>query len=69
MEFLFNLLSIKGLSSEQQLRTFSQSLQELLLKHYGHHWFPEEPCMGSGYRGIRINHKILSSDRQPSRLD
>ncbi|XP_009282772.1 PREDICTED: protein BTG1 [Aptenodytes forsteri] len=27
-------------------------------KHYKHHWFPEKPCKGSGYRCIRINHKM-----------
>ncbi|KAK1340849.1 hypothetical protein QTO34_017244 [Cnephaeus nilssonii] len=29
-----------------------------LPKHYKHHWFPEKPCKGSGYRCIRINHKM-----------
>ncbi|KAB0403652.1 hypothetical protein E2I00_013161, partial [Balaenoptera physalus] len=29
-----------------------------LLQHYKHHWFPEKPCKGSGYRCIRINHKM-----------
>uniref|UniRef100_A0A663MAJ0 BTG anti-proliferation factor 2 n=1 Tax=Athene cunicularia TaxID=194338 RepID=A0A663MAJ0_ATHCN len=26
--------------------------------HYKHHWFPEKPFKGSGYRCIRINHKM-----------
>ncbi|XP_008948151.1 PREDICTED: protein BTG1-like, partial [Merops nubicus] len=26
--------------------------------HYQHHWFPLESSRGSGYRCIRINHKI-----------
>uniref|UniRef100_A0A8C2JVB9 Anti-proliferative protein domain-containing protein n=1 Tax=Cyprinus carpio TaxID=7962 RepID=A0A8C2JVB9_CYPCA len=26
--------------------------------HYQHHWFPNAPCRGSGYRCIRINHKM-----------
>lgn len=27
-------------------------------EHYKHHWFPEKPSKGSGYRCIRINHKM-----------
>ncbi|XP_052594203.1 protein BTG1-like [Peromyscus californicus insignis] len=56
--FISKFLSTKGLRSEQQLQTFSQSLQELLEEHYKHHWFPEKPCKGSGYRCLRINHKM-----------
>lgn len=26
--------------------------------HYKHHWFPQIPCKGSGYRCLRINHKM-----------
>ncbi|KPP58231.1 protein BTG2-like, partial [Scleropages formosus] len=26
--------------------------------HYKHHWFPEKPQKGSGYRCIRINHEM-----------
>ncbi|XP_010219514.1 PREDICTED: protein BTG2 [Tinamus guttatus] len=29
-----------------------------LAEHYKHHWFPEKPFKGSGYRCIRINHKM-----------
>ncbi|GCB68278.1 hypothetical protein scyTo_0000852 [Scyliorhinus torazame] len=29
-----------------------------LSEHYRHHWFPDKPCKGSGYRCIRINHKM-----------
>lgn len=40
-----------------------QSLTILVLsltfsEHYKHHWFPEKPFKGSGYRCIRINHKM-----------
>uniref|UniRef100_A0A9L0IC34 Protein BTG1 n=1 Tax=Equus asinus TaxID=9793 RepID=A0A9L0IC34_EQUAS len=56
--FISKFLRTKGLTSERQLQTFSQSLQELLAEHYKHHWFPEKPCKGSGYRCIRINHKM-----------
>uniref|UniRef100_A0A803W2M7 Anti-proliferative protein domain-containing protein n=1 Tax=Ficedula albicollis TaxID=59894 RepID=A0A803W2M7_FICAL len=31
---------------------FSPSLPE----HYRHHWFPEKPSKGSGYRCLRISH-------------
>uniref|UniRef100_A0A8B9QDW1 Anti-proliferative protein domain-containing protein n=1 Tax=Apteryx owenii TaxID=8824 RepID=A0A8B9QDW1_APTOW len=27
-------------------------------EHYRHHWFPLRPSRGSGYRCIRINHKM-----------
>ncbi|CAH6779921.1 protein BTG1 [Phodopus roborovskii] len=57
-KFISKFLGTKGLRSEQQLQTFSQSLQDLLAEHYKHHWFPEKPCKGSGYRCIRINHKM-----------
>lgn len=30
----------------------------LLAEQYKHHWFPDRPCKGSGYRCIRINHKM-----------
>lgn len=34
------------------------SLLASLTEHYKHHWFPEKPFKGSGYRCIRINHKM-----------
>lgn len=34
------------------------SLLASLAEHYKHHWFPEKPFKGSGYRCIRINHKM-----------
>uniref|UniRef100_A0A8B9PNI3 Protein BTG1 n=1 Tax=Apteryx owenii TaxID=8824 RepID=A0A8B9PNI3_APTOW len=58
VSFISKFLRTKGLMNERQLQTFSQSLQELLAEHYKHHWFPEKPCKGSGYRCIRINHKM-----------
>ncbi|XP_015098783.1 protein BTG1 [Vicugna pacos] len=58
MSFISKFLHIKGLTSEQQLQTFSHSLQELLAEHYKHHWFPEKPCKESGYHCIHINHKM-----------
>lgn len=56
--FICKLLRTKATVNERQLQTFCQSLQELLAEHYKHHWFPEKPCKGSGYRCIRINHKM-----------
>uniref|UniRef100_UPI00398EAC5C protein BTG1-like n=1 Tax=Pristiophorus japonicus TaxID=55135 RepID=UPI00398EAC5C len=56
--FIGKLLRTKALVDERQLQTFCQSLQDLLAEHYKHHWFPEKPCKGSGYRCIRINHKM-----------
>lgn len=56
--FIAKFLCLSGLRNEQRLQTFSQKLQELLVEHYKHHWFPEKPCKGSGYRCIRINHKM-----------
>ncbi|XP_059833628.1 protein BTG1-like [Hypanus sabinus] len=56
--FICKLLRTKATVDERQLQTFCQSLQDLLADHYKHHWFPEKPCKGSGYRCIRINHKM-----------
>ncbi|KAM4675238.1 protein BTG1 [Discoglossus pictus] len=56
--FISKFLRTKGLMNDRQLQIFNQALQELLSEHYKHHWFPEKPCKGSGYRCIRINHKM-----------
>lgn len=40
VSFISKFLHTKGLTSEQQLETFSQSLQELLAERYKPHWFP-----------------------------
>ncbi|XP_006005734.1 protein BTG1 [Latimeria chalumnae] len=56
--FISKLLRTKGLVNDRQLQTFCHYLQDLLAEHYKHHWFPEKPCKGSGYRCIRINHKM-----------
>ncbi|NXY90768.1 BTG2 protein, partial [Alcedo cyanopectus] len=56
--FVSSLLRTRGCVSEQQLRVFSRALREALAEHYKHHWFPEKPFKGSGYRCIRINHKM-----------
>ncbi|KAJ8016119.1 hypothetical protein DPEC_G00003860 [Dallia pectoralis] len=56
--FIARLLRTTGYLSEDQLKEFTRSLEEALGEHYQHHWFPQAPCKGSGYRCLRINHKI-----------
>ncbi|NXB90785.1 BTG2 protein, partial [Vidua chalybeata] len=56
--FVSGLLRTRGCVSEQQLQVFSGALREALTEHYRHHWFPEKPFKGSGYRCIRINHRM-----------
>uniref|UniRef100_A0A2K5IWC5 Protein BTG1 n=1 Tax=Colobus angolensis palliatus TaxID=336983 RepID=A0A2K5IWC5_COLAP len=58
VSFISKFLRTKGLTSQRQLQTFSQSLQELLAELHKHHWFPEKPRKESGYRCIRINHQM-----------
>ncbi|XP_028854548.1 protein BTG2 [Denticeps clupeoides] len=56
--FVSRLLKARGLLSEYQLRLFSDGLRQALSEHYQHHWFPDRPQKGSGYRCIRINHEM-----------
>ncbi|KAJ8245300.1 hypothetical protein GJAV_G00269320 [Gymnothorax javanicus] len=56
--FLSRFLRINGDFNDRQVQIFSQSLQDVLAEQYRHHWFPDRPCKGSGYRCIRINHKM-----------
>ncbi|XP_062826088.1 protein BTG1-like [Anolis carolinensis] len=56
--FITRLLRTPGGIDDEELRCFSESLQEALRDHYKHHWFPLMPSKGSGYRCIRINHKM-----------
>ncbi|KAM9444247.1 protein BTG1 [Clarias gariepinus] len=58
VNFISTLLRGTRLLSEEQLQHFSHSLEEALGEHYQHHWFPDAPFRGSGYRCIRINHKM-----------
>eukprot|EP00069_Balaena_mysticetus_P011806 bmy_21464T0 len=67
--FVSKFLRIKGLTSERQLQTFGQSLQELLAEHEKHPWLPEKPCKGWGYRCVRINHKMDPLIGQASTAD
>ncbi|XP_051547657.1 protein BTG1-like [Myxocyprinus asiaticus] len=56
--FLSRFLRIKGHVNDRQLQSFNQTLQDILAEQYKHHWFPDRPNKGSGYRCIRINHKM-----------
>ncbi|KAK1801744.1 hypothetical protein P4O66_022379 [Electrophorus voltai] len=72
VNFVTSLLRTTGLLTEDQLQLFGLSLEEILLgyelcnfsacflfsDHYQYHWFPQAPCRGSGYRCLRINHKM-----------
>ncbi|KFO25234.1 Protein BTG1 [Fukomys damarensis] len=54
LSFISNL-RLAGLTSEQQLQTFSQ---RPLAEHCKHHWFPEKPRKRSGYRCVLISPKM-----------
>lgn len=57
--FLANLLRLENRQIKiARVEMFRRTLEELLRHHYQHHWFPEKPCKGSGYRCLRINHKM-----------
>ncbi|KAM8976187.1 protein BTG2 [Pelodytes ibericus] len=56
VNFLSGLL--RSRLNEQQLQVFGGALRCTLIDHYMHHWFPDKPAKGSGYRCIRINHKM-----------
>lgn len=56
--FLANLLRLSNTLNNDQLKLFCGQLEYLLEQHYREHWFPEHPCKGSGYRCLRINHKM-----------
>ncbi|UYV81134.1 BTG1 [Cordylochernes scorpioides] len=56
--FLANLLRLGNCLDNNQLEVFRAHLEESLKRHYQQHWFPENPCKGSGYRCLRINHKM-----------
>uniref|UniRef100_A0A8C4QWN7 Si:dkey-42i9.4 n=1 Tax=Eptatretus burgeri TaxID=7764 RepID=A0A8C4QWN7_EPTBU len=54
--FLGRFLTTSGFCPPE-LATFTKTMEKLLTEHYKHHWFPEQPHKGSGYRCIRINRK------------
>jgi protein Tob/BTG len=59
-DFLMNLLRVKSSNplSETQLQHFKGSLEEVLIRKFRSHWYPEVPTKGSGFRCIRINGKM-----------
>lgn len=56
VDFLSNLLRTRV--PLERVETFRQTLNMAINTHYEGHWFPEKPFRGSGYRCIRINHKM-----------
>jgi len=57
--FLSNLLRLHAdVLTPAQLQVFRATMETLLATHYQQHWFPEKPFKGSGYRCLRINHKM-----------
>lgn len=57
--FLSNLLKLhSNILSPEQLDRFREAIESCLEGHYENHWFPDRPTKGSGYRCIRINHKM-----------
>ncbi|XP_074594904.1 protein BTG2-like [Brevipalpus obovatus] len=56
--FLLNLLRLHSHIVVDKLELFRESLLRILHGHYHQHWFPDKPFKGSGYRCLRINHKL-----------
>lgn len=71
--FLSNMLKLhSGVLSPCQLEQFKAAISLCLESHYQSHWFPDRPTKGSGYRCIRINHKmdpIISQAGQSCGID
>lgn len=57
-KFLGNLLRRTEGVSVKQLEAFRTNMEEMLCARYRHHWHPQRPLLGSGYRCIRINHNM-----------
>ena len=57
--FLSNMLKLhSNVLTSEQLERFKDAIETHLQNQYQHHWFPDRPTKGSGYRCIRINHKL-----------
>jgi len=57
--FLSNIIRLHAhCLTAAQLEQFRLAMIDHLAIHYHHHWFPDKPFKGSGYRCLRINHKM-----------
>ncbi|XP_064632674.1 protein BTG1-like [Lineus longissimus] len=58
VDFITKLLRSSGRVNGDAADTFNVTLTSLLCEKYNNHWFPEKPFKGSGFRCLRINHKM-----------
>lgn len=58
VDFLAKILRTSKYVSDHQVQIFKENLQNLLSSKFENHWFPSKPNKGSGFRCIRINHKM-----------
>jgi protein Tob/BTG len=58
VDFITKLLRSSGRVNSDALEIFNVTLTRLLCDKYNNHWFPEKPFKGSGFRCLRINHKM-----------
>lgn len=58
VDFLTNILRTRDDVNDVQTSQFNSALKNLLTARYQGHWFPEKPFKGSGFRCIRLNHKM-----------
>lgn len=56
--FLTKILRGSAKLSEKQIEAFHKKTKEILCARYKHHWHPQNPLLGSGFRCIRINHSL-----------
>lgn len=59
VDFVKKLLKAGNPSiSVETLDKFGANLRDVMMSHYKTHWFPEAPFKGSGYRCVRLYHKV-----------
>ncbi|EDO41701.1 predicted protein [Nematostella vectensis] len=56
--FLATILRRSTKVNDRRVEDFSTKMEELLCERYRHHWHPQNPLLGSGFRCIRINHTM-----------